>query len=986
MTSPRTSPVLMLIGAVFLLASHVLAASAVIGVDLGTEYIKAVLVKPGVPFDIVLTKDSRRKETSAIAFKPFKGARREGQFPERSYGADAMAIAARFPDEVYPNLKAVLGLHISDPSVTQYSARHPALRVEVCPNRETVAFRSSSVPVGDDDAWMVEELLAMEFQSIRKNAQAAAGDDSRIRSAVLTVPPFYTTAERRAIQTAAELAGLKVLSVISDGLAVGVNYATSRQFPNINEGARPEHHMVFDMGAGSTTATVMKFYSRSVKDVGKFNKTVQEIQVLGSGWDRTLGGDEFNCLIVDDMISQFVKSKGARKISATAEGVKAHGRAVAKLAKEAERLRHVLSANQNTQASFEGLYEDADFKYKITRVEFEAMAEAHAERLNAVIRDALAASGLKVGDLASVILHGGATRTPFVQKALEKIVGSADKIRSNVNSDEAAAFGATFRAAELSPSFRVKEIRTSEGANYPAGLMWEDGEGEMQHQELWTAASVQGGAAAEVIFSDLRDFTGTFYQQIGDHRSGVKTFSTKNLTATAAALQEKYPSCVGVQFKAGVKLRSENGEVEFVSAAVECEAEVPEKETLMDGVKNLFGFGKKDQQPIKSEDGSATSEPEGSEEAKNDNRSSESANSATTSSAEPEATEEVAKEVKKKAVVSIPVEISTEKIGYQDLSKAEWTKAKNRLKAFAASDKDRLQREEALNQLEAYTYRVRDQVDSEAVIAKSTDEEREALTLKANEFSDWLYEDSEEATKEDFQAKLKILEDILEPILARIKEAEGRPALISRLNTAIQEAEHLLSAARRQAADYEQQLADFEAQATSPEPETPSPEAAGEFDGLEEEGSQETMKEKKKAAAAAEKKKKAGPPKPAHSKQDMDDLEALHTSTYEWLAELLAKQDALAETADPVLLTRDLVAKNEALTRANTKFIMKIIEKQPKVATGKGKGKTKEGQMTEEDGEELLAIMKEWAERSKKEEEKPATAAPGTPKPEHDEL
>src|SRR5699024_10346256 len=122
----------------------------------------------------------------------------------------------------------------------------------------------------------------------------------------------------------AELAGLKVLSLVSDGLAVGLNYATSRQFPNINEGAKPEYHMVFDMGAGSTSATVMRFQSRNVKDIGKFNKTVQEVQVLGSGWDRTLGGDSLNYLIMDDMIEKFVESKTAQKASVTAAAVKSH--------------------------------------------------------------------------------------------------------------------------------------------------------------------------------------------------------------------------------------------------------------------------------------------------------------------------------------------------------------------------------------------------------------------------------------------------------------------------------------------------------------------------------------------------------------------------------------------------------------------------------------------------------------------------------------
>src|SRR5271170_5370537 len=80
----------------WLFSSTALAVNAVLGVDLGTEYIKAALVKPGIPLEIVLTKDSRRKEASTVAFKPVKNPQ-SSSFPERAYGSDAVALAARFP-------------------------------------------------------------------------------------------------------------------------------------------------------------------------------------------------------------------------------------------------------------------------------------------------------------------------------------------------------------------------------------------------------------------------------------------------------------------------------------------------------------------------------------------------------------------------------------------------------------------------------------------------------------------------------------------------------------------------------------------------------------------------------------------------------------------------------------------------------------------------------------------------------------------------
>src|ERR1700760_3798515 len=98
------------------------AASAVLGIDLGTEYIKAVLVKPGTPLEIVLAKDSKRKEASIVSFKPLPNGKLpepEGEYPERSYGSAAQALAARFPGDTYPNLKQLLGLPFESSSVVQ---------------------------------------------------------------------------------------------------------------------------------------------------------------------------------------------------------------------------------------------------------------------------------------------------------------------------------------------------------------------------------------------------------------------------------------------------------------------------------------------------------------------------------------------------------------------------------------------------------------------------------------------------------------------------------------------------------------------------------------------------------------------------------------------------------------------------------------------------------------------------------------------------
>ncbi|KAL2687676.1 hypothetical protein Neosp_005239 [[Neocosmospora] mangrovei] len=1012
MAYSRVSPLRALLAAVFLFATNVFAVAAVLGVDLGTEFIKAALVKPGIPLEIVLTKDSRRKETSAVVFKPSRNGPQKGQYPERAYGADAMALAPRFPSDVYPNLKTILGLTTQDSVVQEYAARHPALQLEAHATRGTAAFKSKAF-TSEVEAWMVEELLAMELQSIQKNAEVAAGDGTSVRSIVLTVPPFYTVDEKRAVQTAAELAGLKVLSLISDGLAVGLNYATSREFPNVSNGSKAEYNLVFDMGAGSTKATIMKFQSRSVKDIGKYNKTVQEVLVLGAGWDRTLGGDALNYLILDDMVSQFVESKGAQKISVAAEDILAHGRAVAKLNNQVEKLRHVLSANQNTGASFEGLYEDIDFKYKITRARFEEMAEEHAERITVVINDALKTANLDIIDIDSIILNGGATRTPFVQKVLEKLAGSAEKIRTNVNSDEAAVFGAGFRAAELSPSFRVKEIRIAEGASYPAGLKWNAGE-EAQHQRLWSAVSHQG-APKEVTFTNNEDFTATFYQQVGSEEKDVKTLTTKNLTATFAAIKEKYPSCIesDIQFKLAVRLSSENGEVEVVKAAVECEAEV--KDGFVDGVKNLFGFGKKDQKPLKGDEKAEGSEEEMKEKSEKASSSTESAESAS-SDAEAAAsgsTEEVKPDVKKRETVGIPVDVTLKNVGIPDLTKAEITKSKDRLKAFAASDKARLQREEALNQLEGYTYKIRDLLENDAFVAASTEEEQTKLAELSSETSEWLYDDGADATKDVLKAKLKVLQDRVAPIQKRADEAEKRPEQIAALKDILEKTSEFVEQIKGQIKEHESWHSSASASASASESikssttEAPAEKESGEFDGLEDEDSASTTTTRKMEDVIKEK----GPIPPLYVIEDLTEVITLHKSTKEWLSKMEVKQAALSAVENPVLLLKDLIAKREKLEKAGMEVALKgakkveeksrEAKKNAKAAKKSKKSKSsstasgdasqetvkinaedfmKDGELDQEQLEKLIKQLKlENEQREKKAEE-------GEKKPTHDEL
>jgi hypoxia up-regulated 1 len=942
----------------WLFSSTALAASAVLGIDFGTEYIKATLVKPGIPLDIVLTKDSRRKEASAVAFKLSKNVQ-SGKFPERVYGSDAMALAARFPGDVYPNLKALLGLPEQNSKVLEYAVRHPALKIEGEKTRGTAVFRSSAFNP-DEEPFMVEEIVAMELQSIQKNAEAMGGKGSSVKDIVITIPPYYTAEEKRAIELAADLAGLNILSLISDGLAVGLNYATTRTFPSVTEGGVPEIHLVFDMGAGSAKVTVLKFQGRTVKDVGRFNKTIQEVEVLGTGWDRTLGGDALNAIIVDDMVTSFISSNTAKAASVPLESVKGNGRVLAKLSKEAERIRHVLSANTDTQSSFEGLYEDIDFRYKLSRADFERMTEEYAERVWPAIEQALLNAHVEIGDLDSVILHGGAVRTPFIQRQLEKIFKNPDKIRSNVNADESAVFGAGFLGAGLSPSFRVKEIKTSEVAGYPVGIKWINIHEKGQHQRLFKAES-HIGKEKTVYFQNQRNFEVTFYQHVGsseDVSSGseekqIFRVSLKNLTVSVAEMKDKHGCTDGdILAKVGVRLSGANGEVEITKAVLHCELEEEEKkDSVVDSVKGLFGFGKKaDQEVLEDVDPVRAASPESSTTSTSEIASTPSSGTASAKESKPTAV---------KRLIAIPLEYDTEVLGYPQLEAGKITLMKERLAAFDASDRSRMLREESLNRLEAFTYRVRDLITAESFLTASTEAERASLEEKAKTASEWLYGDGAEASREELKARLKELKDIVNPIETRIEEADKRPAKVSLLKETlnstlnfiesvkgqIKAAEKLASSMKAESAQTTESTSSSSPSAATEPPEAneaPSPSASefteaggsspttiaepssttNDFAGLEDETTDTTTSETSTTTSGTT------ASLPQYKMEDITDLIATYESVNTWFTAKLAEQDALAPNQDPVLLAQEIQDKTQDLTSSSMKVIMRAIEMQ----------------------------------------------------------
>ena len=931
----RLSPVATILSLLFLFACTASAAHAVLGIDFGTEYIKAALVKPGIPLEIVLTKDSKRKEGASVAFKPLSSkilSSESNVFPVRIYGGDALALSARFPGDVYPNLKPLLGLSFKDNDVVAgYRRRYPGLRLVEEKERGTVGFQSESF-AENEDPFMVEELIAMEFKNIQQNAKALAGNGSAIQDVVITVPSFYTAEERRAITLAADLAGLRILALISDGLSVGLNYATTRTFPSITEGGKPEYHLIYDMGAGSTTATVLRFQGKKVKDIGRYNKTIQEVQILGTAWDKTLGGDALNEIVMEDMIQQFTGAGRMKTIGVRVEHIKEHGRTMAKLWKEAERIRQVLSANAETSSSFEGLfYEDVNFKYKLSRTEFEKLTSGYAERVQNPIKSALESAKLSISDLESVILHGGAVRTPFVQKQLESAIKSPEKIRTNVNSDEAAVFGAAFKAAGISPSFRVKDIRAGDIAGYAFGIVWSYG-GKEKHQKLFIPTS-QTGTEKQVTVKVSGDFSFAVNQHLPDAplEVPIAKIQTLNLTSSLQKLTERFGCAsadISIQFS--VRLSPVDGLPEVIKGLVSCEVTEPteKKGGVVDGVKDFLGFGfkKNDQEPLRDDEDAKSSTTDPSSEPSTVSSAQES--KVPDLEAFAKADEDKPKEPKKRIEI-IHIGYSTEVAGSPPLSKESLRRIKDRLIAFDNSDRSRLKREEALNTLEAFTYKARDFLEEEAFISASTDEQRAKIEEQFKCASEWLYGEGADATQEILKARLDELRTLIDPIQKRKDEAARRPEEVKALEDALQQTQTMVNLLTQERESKASAEAASSASATESQ-QSPSPSSSDEFANLDNESSTSTTTSVTETPAP--------PVMPVYTAEELAILTEKQESVRKWLDIKLAEQEKLLPSDEPALISSDIAAKSKSLNAALMDLLQKKMQQTPpKPSTSKTK-------------------------------------------------
>ena len=280
----------------------------------------------------------------------------------------------------------------------------------------------------DGKNYTPQEISAIILQKLKADAESYLGE--KVTEAVITVPAYFTDAQRQATKDAGKIAGLEVKRIINEPTAAALAYG-------VDKDTSDEKVLVFDLGGGTFDVSILEIAD------GTF-------EVLATNGNNRLGGDDFDKVLVDYIAEEFMKTDGVdlRKDKMSAQRLK----------DEAEKAKKELSSTLTTNINLPFITATAEgpkhLNMDITRAEFNKLTAHLVEQTMEPTRKALQDSGLSVNDLAKILLVGGSTRIPAVQDAIKKFTGKEPS--KNINPDECVALGAAIQAGVLAGD--VKDV------------------------------------------------------------------------------------------------------------------------------------------------------------------------------------------------------------------------------------------------------------------------------------------------------------------------------------------------------------------------------------------------------------------------------------------------------------------------------------------------------------------------------------------------
>ena len=380
----------------------------VLGIDLGTTNSAMAIFDHGEA-KIIVNKEGKNTTPSVVAFTD-KG--------EILVGESAKRQAVTNPEKTIYSIKRIMGLMCDEPKAKEAKSRLP---YHVIDRNGACAIEVAS------KTYTPQEISAKVLMKLKEDAEAYLGEN--ITDAVITVPAYFNDAQRKATKEAGTIAGLNVLRIINEPTSAALSYGLDKK--------NAEQIVVYDLGGGTFDVTTLETGDNVV-------------EVMATGGDAFLGGDDFDNRLIDFIANEFKNENGV--------DLKSDVMALQRLKDAAENAKKELSSATETEINLPFITADASgpkhLVMKVTRAKFESLISDLVANTIKTIENVLKDAGVKKGDINEIVMVGGSTRVPLVQEEVKKFFGK--DLNKSVNPDEVVALGAAIQGGVLAGD--VKDV------------------------------------------------------------------------------------------------------------------------------------------------------------------------------------------------------------------------------------------------------------------------------------------------------------------------------------------------------------------------------------------------------------------------------------------------------------------------------------------------------------------------------------------------